>query len=683
MTTPTAESLNLTPDQFNEAVLFAQALVDANGVKEATSGHLVELAADYKRWLCTMVPKHFRNPDVELQFAIHHQKFFNWGWDWKAGDIPACLWIVNRGGNKSTSTAGLAVSLGARKRRKYGLVITRTETQGDTHIRRVNSMLLSSSIGQHYPGMAQPEVKEVGNRKVTSAWNRTQLTTADGWTLQSFSLLASLRGVGLEEYRPDFIWITDIDDENDSIGMVDSLENALSSSVLATMASDCMVIFDQNLIHRNSVLNRIYTRKKDALSDRVTVGPVPAVYNPSYERRNEHWYVTSGKPSWPGGMPLLECESKLNLWGMQTWEREAQHNINLPYADSVYKMWAETHHVITWSEFASGCVRLGYPRAWFYDRDGLPMLPTRGHIHMAEDWGNNPDHPCANRWCWTPPEEMTRLRAFKFHYREMCWPRFPSVEGDDRAHPSVIQVGKAILAVEKKWSEGARVKLRLASHERPEIVRSFLVDMPEAGLPALRFASILTARARDGILRQQDYLTLEPDRPHPFRFYPSGHPEEGDPLQGCPREFFIVADGQGELSWNAETSMLMVAPALDEAGQARTRFEYPIYRKPDTADGSEKKDPPKINDDMIDCDRAIAGMTFASVQKMTEEMKVETKLPDKLKPDYIASLPSSAQPAAEYVAYFARAEAMHEIKESQKPTTGYRPLSRRFNRRVF
>lgn len=651
-------------------------------VMAGKGGNLPKLEADYKRWLCTIAPKHFRNPDAELQFALHHRKFFDWGWNWKTGDTPACLWIVNRGGAKSTSAAGLVVGRAARKLSSYWLVITRTEKQGETHIRRVNSMLLGSNIGQYYPGMARPEVKEVGNRKIQGEWNRMMLTTEDGLILQSFSLLAALRGVGYEEFRPHGIWITDIDDEKDSLGMVETLADALSSSVLATMASDCMIVFDQNLIHRGSVLNKILTRQKDMLSDRVTVGPVPALHDPTYERKNEHWYVTSGRPSWPGGMPVEECESKLNSWGMQTWQREAQHNINLPYRDAVYKMWSEPHHLITWSEFAAGCIRLGYPRDWLFDRDGIPQLPQRGHIHMAEDWGNNSGHPCANRWVWTPPEEMPRLRRFKFFYREMCWPRFPLVENDDREHPSVIQVGKAILAAEKKWNEGGRVKLRLASHERPEIIRSYLVDMPEAGLPAMRFASILTARARDGILRQQDYLTLEPDKPHPFRFYPSGHLLEGQPLQGCPSEFFIVADGQGELYWDSESSTLMVTPPTDEHGQARTRFEYPNYRKPDASDGAEKKDPPKIDDDVIDCDRAIAGMTFASMQKLTDEMVVQSKLPTKLKPDYIAALPQASRNAAEYCATMARAEAMHEIKQAKVPT-GYRPLSRRFNRRIL
>lgn len=622
-----------------------------------------KLEADYKLWLCGLLPQHFRNtPD--RQFAPHHEQFFDWGWNWTPDLPPACLWMVNRGGNKSTSVAGLAVSLGARQKRKYGLVITRTETQGDTHVRRVGSMLLSSNVGKYYPEMAEPDIKQVGKRNVQAAWNRTMLTTGAGWTLQSFSLQASMRGVGLEEYRPDFIWVTDIDDENDSVGMVESLESALSASVLATMSGDCLVIFDQNLIHRGSIINRILTRKSDVLSDRITIGPVPAIQSPSYERRNDRWYVTAGTPTWPGGMPLDECERKINLWGKRTWDLEAQHEINLPYQDAVYGMWDEVHHVITWSEFARYFERQVLRSYVVRDSAGRPRLPDKGKIVMAQDWGNNPNHPCATAWCWRPGEQMgEEIRRDVFFYREMCWPRFPKKDGDEREHPSPMLVGAAIQDVEKPWQEASRVNWRIASHERPEIVRGYLTDLPLTGRPPLIFGQVNTARARAGIVHMQDFLTIDKSKPHPFRVYPEGHPQAGEPLQGKPRVFFIVADGQGELYWDETRGSLMVRPALDESGMARARFEYPNYRKPDTADGAEKKDAPKIDDDVIDCHRAIAGDLFPTIQGLSYDEKVEAIMPAHLKPEVIAALPQVERVAAEQGRYFALHKARKQIGE--------------------
>lgn len=295
----------------------------------STSQALAELEADYHLWLSELLPKHFRSAGPE-QFAPHHEQFFDWGWKIRRGVLPnppACLWMVNRGGNKSTSVAGLAVALGAMQRRKFGLVITRTETQGDTHIGRVNSMLLASNIGRIYPGMTRPQVRRLENRNIAASWNRTMLTTEYGWTLQNFSLEAAQRGVGIEEYRPDFIWITDVDDERDGPIRVETILNLISASILGTASSDCAVIFDQNLIHQGSVLNRIFIRETDVLSDRLAIGPVPAVYEPQYERRGNQWFIPEGVASWQG-MPIEACEGILNRVGKDSWEREYQHDIS-------------------------------------------------------------------------------------------------------------------------------------------------------------------------------------------------------------------------------------------------------------------------------------------------------------------------------------------------------------------
>lgn len=637
--------------------------------------HLGELEADYRLWLSHLLPKHFRSAD-DSQFAEHHQRFFDWGWDIERGVLPtpsACLWMVNRGGNKSTSAAALAVALGARQRRKFGLVITRTETQGDTHIRRVNAMLLASNIAQYYPGMARPQVREVlgvtGRHNVRSAWNRTQLTTDDGWTLQSFSLLAAQRGVGLEEYRPDFIWITDIDDDGDSVGMVDSLLTALSSSVLGTRAPDCVTIFDQNLIHRDSTLNRILTRKTDVLSERLTIGPIPAVRQPKYERREERWEIVSGKASW-GGLPLPACEGIINTVGMDSWDREYQHNLERPYPDAQYPMWDEKYHLVTWDRFAAyfaRAMKATYGEDWrLFDGTGQPRLPDRGYTAMAQDWGNNPKHPCANRWLWQPAEGMP-LNKFVFFYREMCWPRFPAVENDDRSGPSAIRVGIAIQNIERAWDEEARVAWRLASHERPEIVKGYETDMPLAGRESLMFNGINTAQAREGIVHMQNFLTIDPDIPHPFNVWPEGHPQAGEALPGCPRAFFLVARGQGELYFDLETGEVKCRPAVDERGQARTRAEYPAFRKPDTAKGAETKDPPKIFDDMVDCDRAIAGAMFPGIQPLTKEERLALRINRRFPPDQMPEEQVAQDAWVTSRQYWARAMSKEDDKA---PTYG-------------
>jgi hypothetical protein len=641
--------------------------------EEAGASQAKTLEGDYKRWLCAMLPKHFRGLD---QFAPHHEDFWSWAWGIEKGktlDPPACLYIANRGGAKSTQSEGFLVASAAKKVRKYALCVTRTQAQADKHVRTINSMLLASNIGKSYPELAKPLLRKVGSKDVQSAWNREMLTTDSGWTVQGFGLLSAERGIRVEEFRPDLIWITDIDEENDSVGMVDSLLAALAGSILGTQSSDCVFIFDQNLIHRDSVANRIYTRKTDVLSVRKIIGgsAIPAIYNADYERRDERWYITKGKESWKQGLPIPVCENILNVVGKTFWEREYQNNINLPYEDAVYGMWRESHHIITWSEFARGFIKAGCPSEWFFDRKGQVRLPERGKIVMAQDWGNNSKHPCANRWVWTPAEIM-KLQRFVFFYREMCFPRFPAVDDDTRIHPSAIKVGEAIHEVEKEWNEASRMQWRLASHERPEIVEAYLTDMPKAGLKPLYFDGIDTANARSGILHMQNFLQIEPDQLHPFSVYPSNHPQAGMPLAGCPKAFFIVADGQGELLWDENLSILSRAPAKDEAGQARTRFEYPNFRKPDTAEGAERRDSPKINDDVVDTDRAIAGMLFPTIEKFTFDERIESMIPEKHRLENIVNLPDAESEAVTMGRYYAVATARHELEKKAVESMGFR-----------
>lgn len=288
-----------------------------------------ELEADYHLWLSHLLPKHFRSAGPE-QFAPHHEEFWGWGWKIKLGEIPvppAYLAIWPRGGNKSTSAEGLAVALGARERRKFGLYVCRTQPQANAHVASISSMLLRSAIGRFYPGMANPQIIEMGNHRKEGTWNRSALTTGTDFTMQGYGLESALRGVRVEEYRPDLIIISDIDDINDKPGYVQSLLNSLAGSVLGTASNDCVVLFEQNLIHHNSMINRILTRDVDTLSDRFEGGPIPALWEPDYAFRNGKWFIVDGIPSWPG-QDIEACQNKINTEGKDYFERECQHDVD-------------------------------------------------------------------------------------------------------------------------------------------------------------------------------------------------------------------------------------------------------------------------------------------------------------------------------------------------------------------
>jgi hypothetical protein len=379
-----------TPEQLaaldRDAAIFAAAQVASAKIHPP---HPSDIEHNYKRWLTSLLGQHFRGID---QFGEHHERFWEWGWPLELGvrpAMPACLAIWPRGGNKSTSAEGFAVACGARGRRKFGLYVCRTQPQADSHIASISSMLLRSKVSGTYPQMGDPKVHEVGGRTKQAAWNRSVLTTSSGFTMQGFGLTSSFRGVRVEEYRPDLIIISDVDDIGDSPAYVQSLLGSLAGSVFGTASNDCVVLFEQNLIHHNSMMNQILTRATDVLSERLEIGPIPAVRDIKYERRSEKWFIIGGTPSWVG-QDIAACQHKLNTEGKDYFDRECQHDVDrvlgrprfLHEAIALFKVYQPTM-----GELRNRRNEFGDERQEFYPTEkgvlAVWRAPQQGHIYAC------------------------------------------------------------------------------------------------------------------------------------------------------------------------------------------------------------------------------------------------------------------------------------------------------------
>jgi hypothetical protein len=164
------------------------------------------------------------------------------------------------------------------------------------------------------------------------------------------------------------------------------------------------------------------------------------------------------------------------------------------------------------------------------------------------------------------------------------------------------------------------------SHERPEASAAYQKDYQAS----LYFKPIDTREAKEGILHLQELLHIDHSQFHPFRIDPRtikaqplhnckicGWEHSGLHLRGRPRALYVVADGQGELTID-QRGKLQAKPATDELGMPRTRFEYPKYRPAETSQGEEKS-APKINDDIIDTDRALVGRVFNAIKPLSPQ----------------------------------------------------------------
>jgi hypothetical protein len=646
--------------------LFTQARAKAQAANGAPT--------DYKEWLCAMFPEHFRGVD---QFAPHHEDYWQHVWGIEKGVRPkpgVAAW--NRRGMKSTAAEATGPTLAALGKRHFGLYISSTQKKADGHLETVKDMLVGSRLRDYYPSLAKPEIKLINDRKVPGAWNHAELSAGDdissGLYMIAIGLNVSVRGLKRYSLRPGFELYDDIEDENDSFYVVQDKIERIKAGILSAGSEDLAVFIIQNLIHRDSVVSQILDGRADMLRGHRVFGgaPVPALRDkPTYKEEgtgpSKHYFILSGTPSWVG-FDLKACEAELNTVGKRTWELEYQHNVKLPYLDAIFPGFNEIHHVITWSEFARV-----YRNHGAVDHMGRPRLPQRGHAACSFDQGTTIGHPSVCLWDWQPAEEMPKPSDL-FYYREGCWPSFP-LRGEFQ--PVVPEdVGMAIQDAEREWNE--QIKWRQGSHEAQAVRNSFgyfLGRLP--GYKNIHFDPINTKQKKHGIVGIQDFLGVDLAKPSQFRIDPRTLDGDerwcevclsihaGSHLSGDTSIHFIVPDEQGELYVDANGE-LAVLPAMDQTGFARTRWEFPKYRHPRTAQGVEQETTPKIDDDAMDCLIASVARRLLKPESKTEDMRIDERMPEKFRKENITPERQN-DPYFEMNRYTARAAVQHQIQQEQ------------------
>jgi hypothetical protein len=267
-------------------------------------------------------------------FAPHHERFWDWVWVLEPGHRPdPFVGIWPRGGAKSTSAECACVALAARQARRYGLYICETQEQADDHVSNVASILESNVIERAYPKLAERHVGKYGNSK---GWRVNRLRTASGFTIDAVGLDTAARGVKLEDARPDFMVIDDIDSETDSPDVTRRKIKTLTRALLPAGSSDLAVLAIQNLVHPDSLFARMVPGYEgddgpaDFLANRIVVGPVPAVEGLVTEQKPGGGYrIIEGTATWEG-QDLDTCQAQIDDWGLTAFLGEAQHDVEPP-----------------------------------------------------------------------------------------------------------------------------------------------------------------------------------------------------------------------------------------------------------------------------------------------------------------------------------------------------------------
>jgi hypothetical protein len=216
--------------------------------------------------------------------------------------------------------------------RRYGLYISGTQDQADKHVATLGSMMESRRFAAAYPDTARRAVTQYGTSR---GWSRTRLHTASGFVVDALGLQVDARGIKIEDARPDFMILDDIDSLSDGPAAVNKKIALLTETILPAGSQDLVVLFVQNVIHPNSIMARMVgltEQPADFLVDRIVSGPIPAaedldVEPVELENGETRWTIKGGKPTWDG-YGLDKLQAAMDTEGLTATLRERQHVVN-------------------------------------------------------------------------------------------------------------------------------------------------------------------------------------------------------------------------------------------------------------------------------------------------------------------------------------------------------------------
>lgn len=155
-------------------------------------------ANDWRLWLPSMFPRVFKK-----EFGPHHAEFWDWVWSVERDVTPqAVINLWSRDHAKSTSMEIAIIAMHARDVRDYALFVSSTQKGADRHLGSMAKLLESVEVEAIYPQLADREINKYGHSR---GWNRQQLKTESGLTVEAIGLDTFARGIRADDLRPDVL----------------------------------------------------------------------------------------------------------------------------------------------------------------------------------------------------------------------------------------------------------------------------------------------------------------------------------------------------------------------------------------------------------------------------------------------------------------------------------------------
>ena len=288
--------------------------------KMATERSTPKPPSDIERWLSACWPR------MKLaKFGERHFNLWNWVDDIEPRVRPLpFVGVWPRGSGKSTTAELATVRLGAEAKRFYAWYVSGTQALADLHVESIAALIESPDFARFYPKMAERHVGKFGNIR---GWRRNRLRCANGFTIDARGLDVAARGSKVEEQRPDFIILDDLDEIGDSTDITNKKIKIITSSILPAGSVDLSILAIQNMILKDGFFGRMVNGTADYLNDRILDGPHKAVKDLQVEFNGNRYVIVGGEATWEG-QSLAVCQSQIDSWGLSAFLSESQHEIN-------------------------------------------------------------------------------------------------------------------------------------------------------------------------------------------------------------------------------------------------------------------------------------------------------------------------------------------------------------------